>query len=1134
MRFASVAALLAAAFAVAAPTAAAAPFGEHDATFSGDGWTTLTSGTDHHAAGSAVAVLPDHGVVTAGTASVGGETHVALTKHTAAGALDSAFGNGGIVLQEVGNAGSATVNEMVRLSDGSFVVAGSARDAGLTKSMLARFTADGDPHPGFGTGGVKLYDVGDTGNSAFAVIDATTDGKLIVAGVARDGAASKPCVARVALDGQLDTGFAEDGVRCLVLGQNGGFPSVAGVHALTGGGVAVTGSYSEGTTRIGFVAKLTAAGARDASFGDAGVATLSVPDRRVLFTVSAVDAQGRFVVGGSLTDSSFDTTNHIFRLTSAGGLDPSFGGTGTADVSPDDGAPNGVQLMPDGRIAYSFSANVGSNPLLGAFGSGILEEDGDPDTGYAGTGEQIDQQSSGETTNGEFVADLALDGDRLVLAGRHAFTVFGGFLSEDHRFGIAKYEPNGDPVTAFSNGDVSQIVGTTTSAFAQDVAVTTGDGVLASGYIVDGLRLKGGIWRLGADGTPLASFSGDGLALAPFDNSVLGSAFDAVTPGPAGSVFAGGFADAFQADPIVVKYTAAGVPDTTFSGDGVLELPADNPSTDVDPACGGTPVLCRDDDGENGDGGDVVGLLLLGDGDLLAFGFAGDVDFTRGGADADRLMVARINPNGTLDSGFGTGGVMQISQQGKFRTWLGRGSSTFAELAGGKVAIPVAFTDDFGSGQPGVLRIDAASGAPDTSFSGDGYASAGAPTAVDPIDGLALSDGRTLLHAADSDFSGPGYVGRLLATGALDGGFGSGGFRSLSTPDTRGGADGIAWRPTDGEIAVAVAHRPTNGTPEAPAVVGLTDAGAIDPDFGAAGLLAVPRSCGSFTASSLAWDSAGRLVMATTGRDPALGGAIGLGRHKSGAPSAPVPCPPSGGSASLQSSATPLKCNPSNFRGSLPLTYAYQWLREKTVVGTAQEYTPTGDDAGHLLACRVTATNAYGTAVAVSGVYRVPGTVFVEPESGPPPATGGGGDGGDGGGGQTSQPPPAPPASPPGPAPATPPLVGPPAPAPRVAQLLTLPSSRRCASRRKFTVRVRRQIRGTVKRVTIFLNGKRVKSVTGSRIGLPIDLRGLPKGKIKVRLRVELKDGRIATDTRTYRTCATKKRKGRFGRRRSR
>jgi hypothetical protein len=79
---------------------------------------------------------------------------------------------------------------------------------------------------------------------------------------------------------------------------------------------------------------------------------------------------------------------------------------------------------------------------------------------------------------------------------------------------------------------------------------------------------------------------------------------------------------------------------------------------------------------------------------------------------------------------------------------------------------------------------------------------------------------------------------------------------------------------------------------------------------------------------------------------------------------------------------------------------------------------------------------------------------------------------------------------------------------------------------------VRSTIRGQVKRVLIFINGRRVKTVTGTRIGLPIDLRGLPKGRIRVRLQVELADGRTAIDTRRYRTCATKKRKGRFGRRR--
>lgn len=130
--------------------------------------------------------------------------------------------------------------------------------------------------------------------------------------------------------------------------------------------------------------------------------------------------------------------------------------------------------------------------------------------------------------------------------------------------------------------------------------------------------------------------------------------------------------------------------------------------------------------------------------------------------------------------------------------------------------------------------------------------------------------------------------------------------------------------------------------------------------------------------------------------------------------------------------------------------------------------------------------------------------------------------------------PPAPPPAlqttpPPGPPPPGTPLrpIPPPVVVPRpatVAQFLTLPNNRRCVSRRRFRVKVISRVRGQVRSVTIFVNGRRAKRVTGRGVALPIDLRGLPKGRVKVRLRVDLADGRSATDTRTYRTCAPKRR----------
>ena len=102
-------------------------------------------------------------------------------------------------------------------------------------------------------------------------------------------------------------------------------------------------------------------------------------------------------------------------------------------------------------------------------------------------------------------------------------------------------------------------------------------------------------------------------------------------------------------------------------------------------------------------------------------------------------------------------------------------------------------------------------------------------------------------------------------------------------------------------------------------------------------------------------------------------------------------------------------------------------------------------------------------------------------------------------------------------------------------QLATLPSARRrpCGSRRNFRIRLRRPPAGvTVREARVLVNGKRVKVVRGARLTAPVDLRGFPRGRAVVTIRITLGDGRVLRGRRVYRPCATKKRQGRFGRRR--
>lgn len=119
----------------------------------------------------------------------------------------------------------------------------------------------------------------------------------------------------------------------------------------------------------------------------------------------------------------------------------------------------------------------------------------------------------------------------------------------------------------------------------------------------------------------------------------------------------------------------------------------------------------------------------------------------------------------------------------------------------------------------------------------------------------------------------------------------------------------------------------------------------------------------------------------------------------------------------------------------------------------------------------------------------------------------------------------------PAPAPAVPsPTPAPtPSPPPKLRPLnsirvFTLPSSKRCLSRRAFTIRIRKLKGVTFASATVLVNGKRVRAVNGMRITAPINLKGLPKGRFTVRITAIATDGRKVTGTRRYRTCTRKTR----------
>jgi hypothetical protein len=182
----------------------------------------------------------------------------------------------------------------------------------------------------------------------------------------------------------------------------------------------------------------------------------------------------------------------------------------------------------------------------------------------------------------------------------------------------------------------------------------------------------------------------------------------------------------------------------------------------------------------------------------------------------------------------------------------------------------------------------------------------------------------------------------------------------------------------------------------------------------------------------------------------------------------------------------PLGCSQGVWAGP-PSSYAYQWTREGADLpgASAASYTVVPGDVGKALRCRVTGSNSMGSASATSAPVIGLGV------------------------GSPTDPPPS---SPPGTGPAL----------PSSGELIRLPANRRCLSSRRFRIRIRKIHGVTLAAVAVYVNGKPVKVYRGKRLTARIDLRGLPRGTVRVRIEAATTDGRLIRHTRQYRTCAKK------------
>ena len=93
-------------------------------------------------------------------------------------------------------------------------------------------------------------------------------------------------------------------------------------------------------------------------------------------------------------------------------------------------------------------------------------------------------------------------------------------------------------------------------------------------------------------------------------------------------------------------------------------------------------------------------------------------------------------------------------------------------------------------------------------------------------------------------------------------------------------------------------------------------------------------------------------------------------------------------------------------------------------------------------------------------------------------------------------------------------------------KVFSLAAAKRCASRRSLTFTLRKRASGPkATSVKVTIGSGKAKTYKGAKLKVPVTLTGLPKASFKVKVAVAMSDGTTVRLTRTYKTCATKKKR---------
>jgi uncharacterized delta-60 repeat protein len=277
--------------------------------------------------------------------SFSGQARFGVARFGVSGALDAGFA-GGSTTTTIGT--SATPRAIAVRRDGKVLVAGQADVGGIQQIALVRYLPNGLPDGQFGGGdGVVTTPVGTA--AVAGDVEIAKGGKLVVCGSGGQGVGGA-VVLRYRPNGSLDQSFGAGGIVSLGIGRPG---AVLACEVGARGKIVV--AAAAGRARSAFVARLTARGKRDRSFGggDGLVRSNFHLSGSVLLTDLALQRNGKIVLAGIGGDTPGVVGGTLLaRLRANGAPDAGFASRGSRLflLGASGGAFPKLAILPNGKI----------------------------------------------------------------------------------------------------------------------------------------------------------------------------------------------------------------------------------------------------------------------------------------------------------------------------------------------------------------------------------------------------------------------------------------------------------------------------------------------------------------------------------------------------------------------------------------------------------------------------------------------------------------------------------------------------------------------------------------------------------------------------------------------------------------